>query len=99
MSSANSNSLTSPICQPKEWEKIITNDASGKGLVSKIYNQFMQLKIKTNKQLNKKIGQRPKETFSPKMNTDGQEALGKNTPTLPGCRQILHHLSHLGSPY
>ena len=54
MSSANSNSLTSPICQPKEWEKIFTDDASGKGLVFKIYKQFMQLKIKTNKQLNKK---------------------------------------------
>ena len=32
MSSANSDSFTSPICQPKEWEKIFTNDASGKGI-------------------------------------------------------------------
>ena len=56
MSSANSDSFTFPICQPKEWEKIFTNDTSGKGLVSKIYKQFIQLNIKTNKQVNQKIG-------------------------------------------
>ena len=32
--------------QPSEWEKIIANDTTDKGLVSKIYIQLMQFNIK-----------------------------------------------------
>ena len=32
--------------QPSEWEKIFTNEATDKGLFSKIYKQLVKLNIK-----------------------------------------------------
>ena len=31
---------------PSEWEKIFANEATDKGLISKIHKQFMQLYVK-----------------------------------------------------
>ena len=40
--------------QPSEWEKITANETADKGLISKIYKQFIQLNIrKTNNPIKK----------------------------------------------
>ena len=52
---------------------MLANNATDKGLLSKIYKQLMQLNIKKNKQPNQKMCGRPKQTFLQRRRIDGQQ--------------------------
>ena len=47
--------------QPSKWEKIIANETTDKGLISKIYKELIKLNM--GKRMQSKEGKRPKQTF------------------------------------
>ena len=56
--------------QPSEWEKIIANETTDKGLISKIYKQLIQLSTrKTNSPIKK--WEKDLNTFLQGRHTDG----------------------------
>ena len=50
--------------QPSEWEKITTNETTDKGLISKIYKQFIQLNTRKTNNPIKKWGKDLNKHFS-----------------------------------
>ena len=57
--------------KPSEWEKIIANETTDKGLISKIYKQLIQLNTRKTNSPIKKWEKRPKQTFLQRRHTDG----------------------------
>ena len=52
--------------QPSEWEKIFANEATDKGLISKIYKQHTQLNIKEKQTTQSRNGWKTYIDISPK---------------------------------
>ena len=57
--------------QLSEWEKIVANEATDKEFISKIKKAAHAAQHQKNKQSNKKMGQRTKQTFLQRSHTDG----------------------------
>ena len=57
--------------QTSDWEKITANEATDKGLISKIHKQLLQLNSREINDPIKKMGQRTKQTFPQRRHTDG----------------------------
>ena len=56
--------------QPSEWEKIIANETTNKGLISK-YTSSSYKSIPGGKKTIKKMGKKTKQTFLQRRHTDG----------------------------
>ena len=59
--------------QPSEWEKIIANETTDKGLISKVIQAAHTTQYQKNQQPIQKVGKRSKQTFLQRRHTDGQQ--------------------------
>ena len=57
--------------QPSEWEKILANETTDKGLITEIYKQLIQLNTRKTNNPIKKWQKRPKQAFLQRRHTDG----------------------------
>ena len=56
--------------QRSDWEKLIANETTDKGLISKTYKQLIQVNTRKNKQPTQNVEKRPKQTFLQRRHTD-----------------------------
>ena len=63
--------------QPSEWEKIIANEATDKGLISKIYKQHIQLNIRKTNSPIKKMSRIFQYVFLKITHADGQKHMNR----------------------
>ena len=68
--------------QPSEWEKIIANETTDKGLISKVYKELMQLNTRKRKKPNQKLGKRPKQTFLQRRHQMANKHMKRCSPSL-----------------
>ena len=79
--------------QPSEWEKIIANETTDKGLISKIYKQLIQLNARKTNNPIKKWGKRPKQTFLQRRHIDGKHMIRYSTSLIIREMQIKTTIS------
>ena len=60
-----------------EWEEIVSNDSTDKGLISKICKQLIQPNSKKPQRTQLKNGRRPEQTFLQRKHIGGQQAREK----------------------
>ena len=84
--------------QPSEWEKIIANEITDKGLISK-----SSCSSTSENQPDQKVGGRPKQTFLQRRHTDGQQTHEKMLNITHFCRnadqnynEVSHHTCQNG---
>jgi len=77
--------------QPSEWEKIIANETTDKGLISKIYKQLIQLNTRKTNNPIKKWGKDLNRHFSKDIQMADQHM--KRCPTSLIIRDITSHRS------
>ena len=68
--------------QPSGWVKIIENEETDKGLISKIYKQILQLNSRKINDPIKKMGQRSKQKFLQRRHTDGYKHMKRCSTSL-----------------
>ena len=74
--------------QPSEWEKITANETTDKGLISKIYKQFIELNTRKTNNLIKKWAKDLNRHFSKDVQTANKHMKRYSTPLIIREMQI-----------
>ena len=68
--------------QPPKWEKIIANETTDKGLISKICKQLIQLNTRNTNNPIQKVAKRPKQIFLQRRHTYGKKYIKRSSKLL-----------------
>ena len=79
--------------QAIEQEKIFANEATDKGLISKIYEHLLQLNTKKTNNPHQKMGRRSKQTILQRRHTDDQKTHAKIVREMQIKTTMRHHLT------
>ena len=81
-----------------EWEEIIANETTDKGLISNIYKQLSYNSIPEEQTTQLKVGKRPKQTFLQRRHRDKKHMKGCSTSIVIREMQIKTTMSYHLTP-